>query len=144
MSGKLFAVVVILIALASAVPIVTHTFMGATVAPPQDISTHGAEIDKQMDETMIEAGLSFLAAQIVLGIFVWGSAGAKGEAEKLSGRSQVSDPRRGLACRRGSDRSGRHWKQGLGKSLLPACLRGRSTDSSASGTIRLLLPLCRP
>ncbi len=63
---KLFAVIVILIALASAVPIITHTFVGASVTPPEDISTHGSEIDKQMDETMIEAGLSFLAAQIVL------------------------------------------------------------------------------
>src|SRR5580693_10744998 len=85
MSGKLFAVVVILIALASAVPIVTHTFMGATVAPPPAISTHGAEIAKQMDETMIEAGLSFLAAQIVLGIFVWGAAGAKGKLKNFPG-----------------------------------------------------------
>jgi cytochrome c oxidase subunit 2 len=77
MTGKLLAVIVILIALASAVPIITHTFLGATIAPPADISTHGAEIDKQLDETMIEAGLSFLAAQIVLGIFVWGYAGRK-------------------------------------------------------------------
>src|SRR5450755_1729486 len=61
MSGKLFAVVVIVIALASAVPILNHTFMGANVSMPQDISTHGFEIDKQIDETMIEAGLSFLA-----------------------------------------------------------------------------------
>lgn len=86
MSGKLFAVIVILIALASAVPIVTHTFVGATVAPPQDISTHGAEIDKQMDETMIEAGLSFLAAQIVLGLFVWSFAGRKnGQVKNFPG-----------------------------------------------------------
>jgi cytochrome c oxidase subunit 2 len=85
MSGKLFAIVVILIALASAVPVITHTFMGATVAPPQDISTHGAEIDKQMDETMVEAGLSFLAAQIVLGIFVWGFAGSKGKLKNFPG-----------------------------------------------------------
>lgn len=85
MTGKLFAVVVILIALASAVPVVTHTFMGARVTPPEDISTHGAEIDKQMDETMIEAGLSFLAAQIVLGIFVWGFAGTKGKIKNFPG-----------------------------------------------------------
>ncbi len=77
MTGKLLAVIVIVIALASAVPIVTHSFMGASIAMPQDISTHGADIDKQLDETMIEAGLSFLAAQIVLGIFVWGFAGRK-------------------------------------------------------------------
>src|SRR5450432_4054988 len=77
MSGKLFAVVVIVIALASAVPIINHTFMGANVSMPEDISTHGFEIDKQIDETMIEAGLSFLAAQLVLGFFVWKTAGKK-------------------------------------------------------------------
>ncbi|HLV86102.1 MAG TPA: hypothetical protein VKV39_03940 [Candidatus Sulfotelmatobacter sp.] len=77
MGGKIFAVLVILIALASAVPIVNHTFLGASVKPPEDISTHGAEIDKQLDETMIEAGLSFLAAQLVLGFFVWQFGGRK-------------------------------------------------------------------
>jgi cytochrome c oxidase subunit II len=77
MSGKLFAVLLILIALGSAVPVITHTFLGANVAPPEDISTHGSGIDQQMDETMIEAGLSFLAAQIVLGIFVWQFGGRK-------------------------------------------------------------------
>jgi len=41
--GKLFAVIVIMIALASAVPIVMHTW-----APPVDISTHGHAIDEQV------------------------------------------------------------------------------------------------
>jgi cytochrome c oxidase subunit II len=77
MGGKVFAVIVIVIALLSAVPIITHTFLGATVAPPEDISTHGYQIDKQLDDTMIEAGLAFLAAQIVLGFFVWGAGGKK-------------------------------------------------------------------
>src|SRR5436309_10865231 len=77
MGGKLFAVLVILIALASAVPIINHTFLGARVQPPEDISTHGSEIDKQIDETMVEAGLSFLAAQLVLGVFVWQFGGRK-------------------------------------------------------------------
>lgn len=85
MSGKLFAIVVVLIALASAVPIINHTFMGANVSQPEDISTHGAEIDKQMDETMIEAGLSFLAAQLVLGFFVWQTAGRNGVLKNLPG-----------------------------------------------------------
>ena len=85
MGGKIFAVLIIVIALASAVPVIHHTFLGATVAPPEDISTHGAEIDKQLDETMIEAGLSFLAAQIVLGIFVWGSAGRNGILKNFPG-----------------------------------------------------------
>jgi len=77
MGGKLFAVIVIVIALASAVPIINHTFMGANVSLPEDISTHGAEIDKQIDETMVEAGLSFLGAQLVLGFFVWQFGGRK-------------------------------------------------------------------
>lgn len=82
MGGKVFAVLVIAIALLSAVPIINHTFMGANVAPPEDISTHGASIDKQLDETMIEAGLSFIAAQLVLGFFVWQFGGRKDGAVK--------------------------------------------------------------
>ena len=71
--GKLFAVIVVVIALASAVPIVTHHWFGSAIslAPPEDISTHGHAIDEQMSETMAEAGFSFLAAQFVLAFFVW-------------------------------------------------------------------------
>jgi cytochrome c oxidase subunit II len=64
--GRFFAVTIILIAVASAVPIVMHTW-----DPPADISMHGALIDEQMKETMIEAGVSFLAAQIILALFIW-------------------------------------------------------------------------
>ncbi len=64
--GKVFAVTVIVIAIASAVPIVMHIW-----EPPVDISTHGQPIDEQMSETMAEAGISFLAAQLILGFFVW-------------------------------------------------------------------------
>jgi cytochrome c oxidase subunit 2 len=64
--GKLFAVVLVMVALLSAVPIVLHTW-----TQPVDISTHGHLIDAQMADTMIEAGCAFLAAQILLGIFVW-------------------------------------------------------------------------
>jgi cytochrome c oxidase subunit 2 len=70
--GKFFAIIVALIAIASAVPIVMHTW-----APPPDISTHGAEIDRQMSDTMAEAGFAFLAAQFVLAFFVWKFAGRK-------------------------------------------------------------------
>ena len=35
MGGKLFAVIVIVIALASAVPIISHTFLGASVRCPR-------------------------------------------------------------------------------------------------------------
>jgi len=77
--GKLFAVILVVIALASAIPIVTHTWYGSGInlAPPPDISTHGYAIDKQLSETMVEAGLSFLAAQLLLAFFVWKFAGRR-------------------------------------------------------------------
>ena len=64
--AKLFAVTIIIIAIASAIPIIRGTW-----TQPVDISTHGQEIDKQFTETMWEAGLAFLAAQIILGVFIW-------------------------------------------------------------------------
>jgi cytochrome c oxidase subunit 2 len=64
--AKLFAVTLIIIAILSAVPIVRHTWWTA-----EDISTHGAPIDEQMSETMAEAGVLFLASQIMLAVFVW-------------------------------------------------------------------------
>ncbi len=64
--GKLLAVTIIVIAIASAVPFVMHTWEA-----PADISTHGGLIDEQMADTMVEAGVSFLGAQILLGIFIW-------------------------------------------------------------------------
>jgi cytochrome c oxidase subunit II len=64
--GKLVAVTIIVIAIASAIPVLMHTWVA-----PADISTHGHLIDEQTSETMIEAGVSFLAAQIILAIFIW-------------------------------------------------------------------------
>lgn len=70
--GKLLAIVLVGIALLSAYPIVSHMFV-----MPEDISTHGHAIDEQLHDTMLEAGLSFVAAQIVLAIFVWGFSNRK-------------------------------------------------------------------
>src|SRR5437868_2282803 len=70
--SKIFAVTIVLIAIGSAIPIIMHTW-----APPADISTHGALIDEQMSDTMAEAGISFLAAQIILAFFIWKYAGTK-------------------------------------------------------------------
>ena len=78
--AKFFAVTIIIIAVASAVPIVMHTWY-----PPTDISTHGALIDEQMSETMFEAGVSFLAAQIILAIFIWQSARPDAKLKTLPG-----------------------------------------------------------
>ena len=81
--GKLFAVILVVIALASAVPIITHTWYGSRISlsPPEDISTHGHAIDEQLSETMIEAGLLFLAAQLLLAFFVWTFADRKDDTE---------------------------------------------------------------
>jgi cytochrome c oxidase subunit II len=64
--GKLLAVVLVVIALLSAYPIVSHMF-----PLPEDISTHGHAIDDQLNDTMLEAGISFVGAQLVLAFFVW-------------------------------------------------------------------------
>ncbi len=64
--AKFFAITIIVIAIASAIPILLHTWVA-----PEDISTHGSLIDEQMSETMAEAGISFLAAQLILALFIW-------------------------------------------------------------------------
>ncbi len=64
--AKFVALTIIVIAIASAVPVVMHTWVA-----PADVSTHGHLIDEQMSETMLEAGAAFLAAQIILAIFIW-------------------------------------------------------------------------
>jgi cytochrome c oxidase subunit 2 len=64
--GKFFAATIFIIAIASAVPILMHTW-----PMPIDISTHGPLIDEQMASTMAEAGIAFLAAQILLAAFIW-------------------------------------------------------------------------
>ncbi|MGH9498591.1 MAG: cytochrome c oxidase subunit II [Terriglobales bacterium] len=64
--AKFLAVTIVVIAILSAVPIVRHTWE----APP-DVSKNGHLIDDQMSETMTEAGLAFLASQILLAIFIW-------------------------------------------------------------------------
>jgi cytochrome c oxidase subunit II len=64
--AKLLAVTIIVIAIASAIPIVMHIW-----PLPQDISLNGHLIDEQYADTMWEAGISFLASQILLAIFIW-------------------------------------------------------------------------
>ncbi len=64
--GKLFAVVLTIIALVSAYPILTHKYV-----QPEDISTHGHAIDEQLSDTMAEAGFAFLGSQLLLAFFVW-------------------------------------------------------------------------
>jgi len=75
--GRLFAVVVTLIALASAAFLVLHTWW-----LPPDISTHGVHIDRQLNETMVVVGILFVAAQLALAVFVWRS-NARGAGDPL-------------------------------------------------------------
>ena len=78
--GKTFAIVVAILAIASAVPIVMHTW-----APPVDISTHGHLIDEQLKDTMVEVGISFLAAQFILALFVWKSSSPDSKIKRFPG-----------------------------------------------------------
>ncbi|HUL35592.1 MAG TPA: hypothetical protein VL128_17045 [Candidatus Eisenbacteria bacterium] len=75
--AKLFAITIFIIAIGSAIPILMHKW-----DMPQDISIHGAMIDRQMAETMLEAGVSFLIAQFLLALFIWQYAG-RGTESKL-------------------------------------------------------------
>src|SRR6266404_3998903 len=75
--GKLFAVVVTLIALASAAIFALHIWW-----VPLDISTHGSRIDRQLNETMIVAGVLFVGAQLALAFFVWRFS-ARGTTEPI-------------------------------------------------------------
>src|SRR6266446_7634434 len=74
--GKFFAITIFVIAILSAIPIVMHTWEA-----PADISTHGHLIDEQMSETMVEAGISFLAAQLLLALFIWRFSGDRPNAK---------------------------------------------------------------
>jgi cytochrome c oxidase subunit II len=67
--GRLFAVVVTVIALISAAVFALHIWW-----LPPDISTHGGRIDRQLNETMVTAGILFVAAQLALAVFVWRSS----------------------------------------------------------------------
>jgi len=74
--AKIFAVTIFLIAIGSAIPIATHMW-----PMPQDISIHGRLIDEQYADTMLEAGISFLASQILLAFFIWKFSSPKPDAK---------------------------------------------------------------
>jgi cytochrome c oxidase subunit II len=74
--AKVFAATIIIIAILSAIPIITHKW---DMQP--DISKNGVLIDRQFEDTMWEAGLSFLAAQFVLAVFIWKYSNRSKEAK---------------------------------------------------------------
>src|SRR5450631_2897482 len=76
--AKFFAITIVIIAILSAVPVVRNTWH-----PMEDVSAHGQAIDDQMSETMWEAGISFLASQIILAWLIWRFSGNRpGEKTK--------------------------------------------------------------
>jgi cytochrome c oxidase subunit 2 len=66
MAGKMFGLLVAIITLVSAALFAMHTWW-----LPQDISVLGHGVDGQINDTMIGTGLLFVAAQLVLALFVW-------------------------------------------------------------------------
>jgi len=76
--AKFFAITIVVIAILSAIPILRNTYH-----PVEDVSSHGQAIDDQLADTMWEAGLSFLASQILLAWFIWRfSANKPGDESK--------------------------------------------------------------
>jgi cytochrome c oxidase subunit 2 len=69
--GKLFAVIITVIALISAAIFAMRIWW-----LPPDISVLGSGIDHQLAETMVVSGVLFVAAQLALAWFVWRSAGS--------------------------------------------------------------------
>jgi cytochrome c oxidase subunit II len=67
--GRVFAIVLIIITLVSTAFFAMHTWW-----LPPDISTTGPAVDRQLDETLIGTGVLFLAGQLVLAWFAWGSS----------------------------------------------------------------------
>jgi cytochrome c oxidase subunit II len=73
--GKFFAVILVLVAVLSAYPIIANYF-----PLPVDISTHGHLIDSQLHDTMLEAGVAFIGAQLMLAYFLFAFTGRKPDA----------------------------------------------------------------
>ncbi len=78
--GKFFAVVLTVITAVS-----TAIFAARVWWLPADISAHGAGIDRQLQETMLAAGVLFVLAQLGLAVFAWRSGSARGAPRTFPG-----------------------------------------------------------
>jgi cytochrome c oxidase subunit 2 len=76
--GKLFALVLTILTLASVAVFFAHAWW-----MPIDISTDGPAIDRQIAETMFVSGILFVLAQALLGIFAWKFADV-GDGRKIT------------------------------------------------------------
>lgn len=73
--GKAFAVVLTVITVVATAIFALHVWW-----LPPDISAHGAAIDRQLHETMIAAGVLFVASQLALALFAWRFGAGEGRA----------------------------------------------------------------
>jgi len=80
MAGKVFALVVVLITIATAYCVITHAWW-----MPVDISVHGPRIDHQIEETILVAGVLFIAGQIVLAAFTFLYGGTRSKIKQIPG-----------------------------------------------------------
>jgi len=79
MAGKVFAVVVVIVTLAIAYCVMAHVWW-----MPVDISVHGPNIDHQIEETVLGAGILFIAGQLVLAAFSFLYGDSKGARKMKS------------------------------------------------------------
>jgi cytochrome c oxidase subunit II len=80
MVGKIFAVVVVLVTLVTAYCVIAHVWW-----MPVDISTHGPKIDQQIEETILVAGILFIAGQFVLAAFTFLYGGSSIKPSQIRG-----------------------------------------------------------
>ena len=73
MPGKVFAVVVVIVTLVIGYCVIAHVWW-----MPEDISVHGPKIDHQIEETVLGAGILFIAGQLVLAAFSFLYGDSKG------------------------------------------------------------------
>ena len=80
MAGKFFAIVVVVITLATVYCVIAHVWW-----MPADISVHGPKIDHQIEETLFGAGLLFVAGQLVLASFAFKYGTGKSKPKQIPG-----------------------------------------------------------
>ena len=104
-----------------------------------------ATIDEQTNDTMWEAGISFLASQILLAWFIWRFSGDR-PGEKLKnfpGGAKAVVWAAFLLVGTEVLALGRLWSKGLGQRLPDSSRGQRDAGAGASRTIRLLFSLSR-
>ena len=92
MPGKMFAVVVVIVTLVITYCVIAHVWW-----MPEDISVHGPKIDHQIEETLLGAGILFIAGQLVLAAFSFLYGDSKG-ARKMKAFPGGAKPLIIFAC----------------------------------------------